>query len=59
MEFAPNGSMIATGHQNQMIQFWDSDNNISQKYQYNVSSCVTQISFSRRREIMGTSDNLN
>ena len=42
-----------------MIKFWDTDGTISEKYQYNLTSSVTQITFSRRREIMATSDNQN
>ena len=58
MEFTPNGSIVATAHQNSSIKFWDSDM-LFEKYAYNVASSLTQISFSPRRELMATSDNLN
>ena len=58
MSFAPNGSMMATGHQNNTIQFWDTDSSMATlKYSYSASSPITQIAFSGRRELMATSDN--
>jgi len=59
LEFAPNGGMLATGHQDKTIKFWDCDFNLSEKYSLSVSSEVTQIAFSQRRGKMATSDNLN
>lgn len=49
---------MVTGHQNQLIKFWKSDT-LTEKYTYNVPSAITQIGFTKRREIMGTSDNAN
>ena len=58
LEFSPNGSMLATGHVDKSIKFWDCDLSLSQKYSLSVSSEVTQITFSNRGK-MATSDNLN
>lgn len=52
--------MLATGHLDKTIKFWDCDFfELTEKYSLSVSSEVTQIAFSNRSGKMATSDNLN